>query len=336
MKTFEKILLGLVAAVALLLVIGWFALQRPDTPYATLEGKYANAESRFMDLPGGVRAHYRDQGNPNGPVLVMVHGFSASLHTWEPWVQRLGGDYRIISLDLPGHGLTRAPEGYSATMDGYADYVDAVTEKLGVRRFTIIGNSMGGGVSWVYALKHPDKLDGLVLVDAAGWPQGDNPDGPVVFKVLANPVGRALLGKLDATQMVRGGLRAAFEPTPDMADDAMVRRYVQMARAPGHRDVILSLMTNRASRPTATPEKLAGIKVPTLIMHGDTDKLIPVEDGKRFAAAIPGSTLIIYPQTGHVPMEQRADKSAADLKAWLETKVYSKQPSSSGLSRGPL
>lgn len=326
MKTFGKIVLWALAAIVALLVIGWFALQRPDSDYADLEAKYANAESEYMGLPGGIRAHYRDQGKADGPVLVMVHGFSASSDTWEPWVQRLGGDYRIITLDLPGHGLTRAPEGYAASMDAYADYVNAVTERLGVTKFTLIGNSMGGNMAWVYALKHPEDLDGLVLVDAAGWPQGDNPDGPMVFKILANPVGRALIGKIDSTNMVRGGLRAAFEPTPDMATDAMVERYVQMARAPGHRDIILSLMTNRASRPTATPEKLAAIKAPTLIMHGDTDKLIPLADGRKFADAIPGSTLIVYEQTGHVPMEQIADKSAADLKQWLATKVYAARP----------
>jgi pimeloyl-ACP methyl ester carboxylesterase len=326
MKTFGKIVLWALAAIVVLLVVGWFALQRPDSSYADLEAKYANAQSEYMGLPGGIRAHYRDQGKADGPVLVMVHGFSASSDTWEPWVQRLGGDYRIITLDLPGHGLTRAPQGYAASMDAYADYVNAVTERLGVSKFTLIGNSMGGNMGWVYALKHPEDLDGLVLVDAAGWPQGDNPDGPMVFKILANPVGRALIGKIDSTNMVRGGLRAAFEPTPDMATDAMVERYVQMARAPGHRDIILSLMTNRASRPEATPEKLAAIKTPTLIMHGDTDKLIPLADGKKFADAIPGSTLIVYEQTGHVPMEQIADKSAADLKQWLATKVYAAKP----------
>ena len=126
MKTFGKIVLWLLAALVVLLVIGWFALQRPDTPYATLEATYANAESQFMDLPGGVRVHYRDEGNAAGPTLVLVHGFSASLHTWEPWVERLGGDYRIISFDLPGHGLTRAPQGYKASIDGYADIVDQV------------------------------------------------------------------------------------------------------------------------------------------------------------------------------------------------------------------
>lgn len=327
MRRLGKVLLWLLAIVVVLLVVGWFALQRPDTPYATLEKTYASPASRYMDLGDGVRVHYRDEGNRAGPTLVLVHGFSASVHTWEPWVQRLGGEYRIISLDLPGHGLTRAPEGYKASIDGYADIVDRVTAELGAQRFVLAGNSMGGNVAWVYALKHPERLDGLVLVDAAGWPeQYEGEDEPLVFKVLASPVGRALIGKMDSTEMVRGGLRAAFEPTPDMADDAMVTRYVQMARAPGHRDILFSVMRGNSERPIATKEKLAAIKTPTLIMHGDTDKLIGVEAGRKFADAIPGSTLIIYPQVGHVPMEAIADKSAADLKAWLETKVYAAPP----------
>ncbi len=81
-------------------------------PYSTLEARYASPASRYMDLPGGLHVHYRDQGRRDGPVLVLVHGFSASLHAWEPWVQRLSPDYRIVSLDLPGHGLTRAPDDY--------------------------------------------------------------------------------------------------------------------------------------------------------------------------------------------------------------------------------
>ena len=75
-------------------------------------------------MPGGLHVHYRDQGRPDGPALMMVHGFSASLDAWEPWVARLKGDYHIVTLDLPGHGLTRALTGYAASIDGYTDIVD--------------------------------------------------------------------------------------------------------------------------------------------------------------------------------------------------------------------
>lgn len=322
MRRLGKILLWLLAIIVVLLVVAWFALRRPDMSYEALEAKYGAAESEYLDLGNGVRAHVRDQGNPNGPVLVMVHGFSASTDTWEPWAQRLGADYRIITLDLPGHGLTRAPEGWSPSIEAFADHVNAVTERLGVSKFVLIGNSMGGNTAWAYALKYPQKLDGLVLVDAGGWVPDEPRDGPMVFKVLANPIGRELLGKLDSTPMVRDGLRAAFEPEPDLVDDAMVTRYVDMARAPGHREIIFALMSDRGRYAIASKEKLAAIKTPTLIIHGDTDKLIPVGDAQKFADAIPGSTLIVYPKVGHVPMEAIADKSAADLKAWLRETVY--------------
>lgn len=324
MKSLGKILIGIVVVLAVLLTAGWLALRRPDIPWPTLQAKYANSASRYMDLPGGLRVHYRDQGRRDGPVIVLVHGFAASLHTWEPWVARLGSDYRVITLDLPGFGLTSAPEGYTIGRHDFVDVVDQVTARLGVTKFVLAGNSMGGGVAWNYALAHPDKLQGLVLVDAAGWPRqgAGNDDGPFIFKVLRNPVGRFLLKDLDGSAMTRAGLRNAFEPTPEMVDDAMLARYVEMARAPGHRPIIMGLMSGFDPADAASEEKLRRITVPTLVMHGDTDKLIPVGDAGRFGAAIPGATVIIYPKVGHVPMEQIADKSAADLDTWLKAKVW--------------
>ena len=328
MKTLGRVLIGIVVILAVLLTGGWLALRRPDIPWPTLQAKYANGASRYMDLPGGLKVHYRDQGRRDGPTIIMVHGFAASLHTWEPWVQRLGAHYRIITLDLPGFGLTSAPEGYSLTRSGFVDVVDGVTTKLGVTKFVLAGNSMGGGVAWNYALRHPDRLDGLVLVDAAGWPQqrADGKDGPFIFKVLRNPVGRFLIGDLDTTVMTRAGLKNAFAPTPEMVDDAMVARYVEMSRGPGHRDIILNLMGGFDPADAATKEKLSAIAVPTLVMHGDTDRLIPVSHAALFGDAIPGSTVIVYPKVGHVPMEQIADRSAADLDAWLKAKVWVAKP----------
>lgn len=324
MKTLGKVLIGIVVTLAVLLTAGWLAMRRPDLPWPTLQAKYANAASRYMDLPGGLKVHYRDQGRPDAPVIVMIHGFGASLQTWEPWVQRLGSRYRIITLDLPGFGLTSAPKGYTLTRTGFVDVVDGVTTRLGVSKFVLVGNSMGGGVAWNFALKHPDKLQGLVLVDAAGWPQRreDGRDGPFIFKVLRNPVGRFLIKDLDTTAMTRAGLKDAFAPTPGMVDEAMVTRYVELSRAPGHKDIIMGLMGGFDPADAATKDRLSKIAVPTLVMHGDTDKLIPVSHARLFGDAIPGATVIIYPKVGHVPMEQIADRSAADLDGWLKTRVW--------------
>jgi pimeloyl-ACP methyl ester carboxylesterase len=314
--------LGLIVALVMVAAVGWLALQRQDIPYETLEAKYASPASRYMELPGGLRVHYRDEGPRDGPALVLLHGYSASLHAWEPWVRTLSDDYRVITLDLPGHGLTRTRQPYAAGREGYEAIVDQLTTRLGVQRFTLGGNSMGGGVAWRYALAHPDRIEGLVLVDAAGWPSV-SPERPLIFKILQTAPGRAVLKNIDTRPLIRQGLRDAYLD-PGLVTPRLVDRYVELARAPGHRDILLSLQTG--DRRVATPKLLATIKAPTLVMFGQGDKVIPASDGQRFASAMPGSTLILYPNVGHMPMEQIPDRSVADLKAWLRAKVYPATP----------
>lgn len=307
--------LWIATGLALAALGGCLALRAPDLPQATLEAKYANPQSRFADLPGGLRVHYRDQGNPAGPPVVMVHGFAASLDAWEPWVARLGADYRIVTLDLPGHGLTQAPEGYRTAGARNADLVDALAVKLGLGPYVVAGNSMGGAVAWTLALRHPERLRGLVLVDAAGWPQPGKRQvpPPLVFALMRNPLGKAVLRNLDTRPMAEKGLRQAYVD-PALVTPALVDRYVDQSRGPGHRDILLNA-DQGGPRPTAAT--FAALRIPTLVMHGEADALIPVADSRGFAAAIPGARLVTYPGVGHVPMEQIPDRSAADLKAFL-------------------
>ncbi len=312
-----RIVLIVVTLIAVALVAAYLALLRPDIPYATLEAKYANAQSRYMDLPGGLHVHYRDQGNPGGPPVVMVHGFSASLQAWEPWVARLGRDYRIVTLDLPGHGLTRAPAGYVAAIDGYADLVDEVAGRLKLGPYVIVGNSMGGGVAWDDVLRHGADVRGLVLVDAAGWPSDTRNDkAPLIFKLMRNPLARALLRDLDNRTLAKSALEAAYLDK-SLVTPALVDRYVELARAPGHRDILLTIQ--EGSRTPVTADTFRAFRVPTLVVHGEKDTLVPPADGRAFAAAIPGAKLITYPGIGHVPMEQIPDRSAADLKTFLDS-----------------
>lgn len=284
-----------------------------DVPYPVLEQRYAAESSRYMDLAGGVRAHYRDEGPRGAPAIVLIHGFSASLHAWEPWVARLSPDYRTISLDLPGHGLTRTHSGYERSVEGDVAVVDELARRLGARRFVIAGNSMGGGVSLAYTLAHPDRVRGLVLVDSAGWPdaKGDRP--PLAFVLLANPVGRALLRNLDPRPLAEPGLKAAYGD-PALVTPELVDRYVDFARAPGRRALLTS---GRRGRPIGDPAAFGRIAVPTLVMHGGTDTIIPVAAARGFAGAIPGARLVVYPDVAHVPMEQIPDRTAADLRAFL-------------------
>lgn len=321
-------LLAIIGLVALVAVGGYFTLRRGDIPYETLATEYASPASQYADLPGGIHMHYRDEGQrPPAQTLLLIHGFSASLQTWEPWVQRLGDQYRIVSIDLPGHGLTSAPAGYQASIEAFRDAVHTFTQQQGLTHFAIAGNSMGGNVAWEYALTHPDQVDALVLVDASGWPEtraGLDQDPPI-FKLLRNPVLGPVLRDLDNTRLIRQGLESAFY-NPALVDDAMLQRYTQLARAPGHRDILLQMTLGFRERNFATAERLAPLHMPTLILSGDTDRLVPVEHAHQFNSAISGSQLVVFEQTGHVPQEERPDESATAVRQFLQRVYASPEP----------
>ncbi|MDZ4761157.1 MAG: alpha/beta hydrolase [Alphaproteobacteria bacterium] len=307
----------LVAALALAVTASLGACATQEIPYSTLEARYGLPASRHAELEPGLRVHYTDEGNPSGPILVLVHGFAASVHAWRPWIERLREDYRLIALDLPGHGLTEAPKGYVASTAGNVALVDGLATRLGLERFALAGNSMGGGVAWNYALEHPSRLRGLILVNAAGWPgEADDGEGPpLVFGLLSNPVGRAILKSFNPRVFAGGGLRSAYLDE-SLVDVALIDRYAELALAPGHRDVLL-MARNRPASPV-TPDTFKAIATPTLVMAGGQDKIIPVDQQRSLAAAIPGAQLVEYADGGHVPMEQLPDKSAHDLRAFLE------------------
>lgn len=288
-----------------------------DIPYATLESRYGNGASQYLQLSDGVRMHYRVHGPDTAPVLVLVHGFGASVHTWEPWVERLQTQYRIISVDLPGHGLTRTPRGYSFSASSNAQLIDDLVDRLGVRRFTIVGHSMGGAVAVRYALRAPQKLDAVVLVAAAAWPRERPSDrAPLVFQLLRNPIGRAILRYVNPRPFAERGLISAYRDR-EMVSDEVVDRYVDLARAPGRRALLTSGRNNAGDAPLR-PEMFAGIGVPVLVIHGEDDRIIPVEDSRALAAAMPSARLVTYPDTGHMPMEETPDRSAADLRDFLQ------------------
>jgi pimeloyl-ACP methyl ester carboxylesterase len=298
------------------LAAGWLALRRADIPYDTLETVYSVPDTQFMTLDDGLKVHYTDTGPQDRAALVLVHGFSASLHTWEAWKTALELDYRVITLDLPGHGLTRAEDPSQAKIERFAEVVHEVTQDLGVERFTLAGNSMGGNTAWSYALTYPETLDGLILVAASGWPEeeGEGDGSPFIFTLLSNPIARTLLKDLDMTSLTRSGLEGSYTDQSFVTDE-LVERYVALSRAPGHRATLLAIMAGE--RVEATAEKLSAITVPTLVMWGTDDNLVPVSGAQKFADAIPGATLAVYEGIGHLPQEENAEQSIADVRAFM-------------------
>jgi len=313
----KRILQGVGVLILLALVVIGGSVVRFDRSKDELLPKYANAASQFIALPDGAVAHVRDQGNKTGPVLVLVHGSNASLHTWEPWVHILGATYRVVTMDMPGHGLTGAVRNDDYSRTGMVNFVHEVTRKLGLKRYAIGGNSMGGGVAAQYAESFPDEVAALILVDAAGIPRKPQPDGkiPLAFRLAQIPVLNKILLYVTPRSMVAEGLHKVFVDQSKVTDE-MVTRYYDLTLYDGNRRAT-GIRFRLPPDDEAVAEQLGAIKAPTLILWGEKDGLIPVEYAAEFAKRIPGSKVVIYSNVGHIPMEEVPEKSAADLAAFL-------------------
>lgn len=308
--------LGVIAGVIALVVVGGAAaLYRPDIPYEKLEAKYAAPTSKYVELPGGVRMHYRGDGDAAKPTVMLVHGFGDSFLSWARWIEVLSPDFHVITIDLPGHGLTRAPAGYAPSSDAFADLVDAFAAKQGLPPFAIVGNSMGGGVAWQVAARYPQRVNALVLVDAAGWPASTLKKPPAAFRMLQSPTGIFLLKHFETKPLTEPALKADVVHK-GLITSEFVDRWIEVQRAPGHRDILMGMRPGQHS--VATEAVLSKITAPTLVIHGDQDVIIEPEAGRKFAKAIPGAKLITYADAGHLPQVDVPDRSAADVAAFLK------------------
>lgn len=292
-------------------------LRRPDIPHAALDRRYADSRSCLVAGPDGLLIHVREEGRMDAPVVLLIHGYCSSLHTWEAWTRELARDHRVISLDLPGHGLTRTPHGFRVTRDTFIQTIDAVARHLGLERFTLVGNSMGGAAAWDYASRRPKAVEALVLIGSAGWTPRPDQDymSPEIEGLMRSPLG-PLLRDQDNMDFMRRGLQASFA-RQDLVREPMVQRYAEMARAPMNRDVQLQIALNRAARLYASPDRLRKIEAPTLILHGTDDRLVPVADGYSFADNIREAELIVYEGVGHILHEEIPEESLEDVRDFL-------------------
>lgn len=315
-----KLLLQIVAGLVIVLVVAGLGLflwlRGPTIPYDKLKAKWATAQSHYADIGDGIVVHYREDGPKDAPVVILVHGYGDSHFLWEGWTPILSKSYRVIALDLPGHGLTEAPKTYQLKPADLADLVVKVADKTGVQRFSIAGNSLGGGVAWQTAVRHPDRVENLILVDAGGWPQPSLKTSPsLAFRIIASPAGREFLKHIDNKPLIRQGVRGEVGD-PKVITDAFIDRWAELQRAPGHRDILLN--ADLGGIATATPEIISTIKAPTLILWGDVDPLITKASADLFAKNIAGSRAIIYPRVGHLPPTEIPEQSAKDTVAFLD------------------
>lgn len=314
MKSLLRKLLGLMLIFTALAV----ALSRePDRSVESLVARWAPPPSDFVDVKGQL-VHLRDEGPRADPVpLVLLHGTSASLHTWEGWVKAIKPQRRVITLDLPAFGLTGPFTGAYAGQryggDEYARFVLDVLASLKVQRFAIGGNSLGGDVAWRVADLARDRVDRLVLVDAAG-PPFEPESFPLAWRLARVPGFGALMEELLPRALVAQGLVGVYGH-PERITADLVDRYFELALREGNRRALVQRLQTWVRGEGS--ERIATLTLPTLILWGGRDRLIPPATARVFEQAIAGSRVVMFDDLGHVPQEEDPDRTVKPVLAFL-------------------
>jgi pimeloyl-ACP methyl ester carboxylesterase len=284
----------------------------PSMPPELLISRYASADSKFIDV-AGARVHVRDQGSRDGIPVLLIHGANGSLHVWEGWTRLLCDKARVISVDLPGHGLTGAWPRAEYTVEAYADFIELLAEVLKLDRFVLVGHSLGGAVAWHFAVTRPNRVSQLVLVDSAGYtPKDGELRWPT--RVARLPLVGDISIYFKPEIWVRKTLLQAYAD-PSQVTAERVTRAAELQRFPGNREANLQRVRTQPPLDTAPLKRL---KVPTLILWGGKDPWVPVADAVRFQHDIEGANLEIFESLGHDLMEEDPADSAAVVKDFLQ------------------
>jgi pimeloyl-ACP methyl ester carboxylesterase len=316
MKWFFRILGVIFTAIFIALIV----MRVPDTDPVEMRAKYAGPPSQFVELSDGLKVHLRDEGPVNGgsdaPVIILLHGSNADLYTWDAWAEGLKNDYRVIRFDQIGHGLTGPAMDDDYSPASFTEDIGEIADVLQLDSFVLAGNSMGGGIAMRYALEHPERLDGLVLVDAGGAPIKREGGGNLAFTLAGIPGLNSILATITPRSLAERSLAQSVS-NQNIVTDEMIDRYWEMARYPGNRAATLKRFST--PRTPFNAAEIAQVKVPTLVMWGEEDTLIPYQAAGWFTEHLPNATLANYPSIGHLPHEEAADETVADLRAWLVT-----------------
>ncbi|MBC7521123.1 MAG: alpha/beta hydrolase [Sandarakinorhabdus sp.] len=310
--------LALGIGILLLVLVGlWAAFKVDDIPVAELRAKYGSPASQYVELAPGTVIHLRDEGPKDAFPIVLLHGSNASLHTWEPWVKRLTPRFRVISFDFPAHGLSGPVPSRDYSAAAYVAITEKVVAHLGLTRFALGGNSMGGGVAWRYTLANPDKVAALILVDAAGKPpSGPNKSTPLGFRIANTPYIRDIAATVTPRALFESSFKQSVS-VQSIATPAMIDRYWELIRYPGNRQATLDRFAGYKA--ATDPAALKTITAPTLILWGRDDHVIPVESAAWFSSQLPNARVTILENVGHIPMEEAPDRALAPVLELLDT-----------------
>ncbi len=328
-KWFVRIFVSFLTAFVVLTVSGLFAMTIftvPDKPRDEIIAKYTDDESIFLPAPQRKTIHVKDEGQADGPVLVLIHGSNASLHSWDMWTQILKNRYRVIRLDLPGHGVTGPIPSDDYTIAAMADTVRDVLRLMKIDKAILVGSSMGGAVSLRLTLDQPDMVQGLILIGSSGLKFDQNDTPPLAFRLMNMPLISNLTRYITPYNLIRSTAQDAYgEGYP--VSSQMVDRYYELLLYAGNRRAS-ALRIQQQAQEEALDVRLANIEKPTLLLWGEEDSFVPVKYGRRMNAYILTSTLVTYPNVGHLPMETEPLITADAADKFIREEILKTSPKS--------
>lgn len=305
MKKIAHLLKWLLYSIGVLIVLMIVFFGHRDKSVEDLRSLYAEAPSAFVEIDG-MPVHYRDEGDPLDSIpLVLMHGTSSSLHTFDAWVQLLKPQKRVVRMDLPGFGLTGPFPDRNYAIDRYIDFLEKFLASRGIKHCMLGGNSLGGSIAWEFALAEPEMVDKLILIDAAGYPPKST-SVPLGFTLARTPVFNKMLTYLTPRFLVRSSVENVYADQSKVSK-ALVDRYFDLTLRAGNRQALVDRM--KAGFDTLRVARIKSIQAPALVLWGEQDRLIPVASAYRFHEDLPNDTLVILHNNGHVPMEESPEES---------------------------
>ena len=269
----------------------------------------AGVTPAHLDLDG-VRVRYVRAGS--GPPVVLLHGFASSIYTWKDVLPALSARHDVVALDFPGFGGSAIPRPLDA--GAYPALVTAAMDRLGIARASLVGNSLGGGIAVLVAADHPERVDRVVLLDAAGF-NLEPADRPWLLRA----AGHARMAPLLERARVRRRL-VALALRQVIHDDALVtEERVDEYTVPLMRRGAIAAGAELLRRPIpgGVVGKIARVRAPTLVIWGREDRWIPLEHTERFTAAIPGARALVLDGCGHMPQEEKPAETARAVLEFL-------------------
>jgi pimeloyl-ACP methyl ester carboxylesterase len=318
LKKVLKSFLNVLGILTGLLIITMLAFYRQDIPVEELEHQYLTKESAYIQV-NDARLHVRKRGK--GPVIFLLHGSFSSLHTWNEWENELSKSYTTISIDLPGHGLTGPNKSGIYTTDYYSALVMALADTLRIDTFYVVGNSMGGHITWHMALQNAERVKKIILVNAAGYSATVSDSSrkpterPFIFKLLGNSLIAKIFTKVTPRFLFKQNLKQVYG-NPAQITDEQVDRYYDLMLREGNRQATLERLNQMAGNRSYN---ISQIQTSTLILWGAKDAWIPVSHAHGFRDAIPNSEIVIFQEAGHIPMEETPQESVKSVIHFLES-----------------